>query len=501
MVSRRAAGCRAGRWHQRAAQGRGRRASWWQLTRRLLGAIILGAPGPRGGGLLAHGGENVGPLVGRGGRGLGRPEFPPHAAKKGPESAGAGTETLRRQAPGAPGAILDPSPPRGAHWAAADRRVGPAAYPRGKRVRWRPGRPMEAPRGEDARERRGWSPRHVGEVDAGDARERGPEGTGGCVTVRVPRRGRRWGQGRGGRIDAGRTRAEDARDGLRAVGDVLRGKGLERQRVCQRAKRGRPVIPRERLGQRFWPGFAAGGPRLREGMGLALASDDRAAQTHARHAGHSTQNVRQRPRHLLQGLLPRLPRLAPPLAQRVSMAEATTALTPLLGRTTRGCKHPITMERLPPSTSKAIGLGASRDMLDVAGVDQGHRAAARLQPLPPRNPGDARRFHHARREPPGRQPVGETMPSTGKGTKWLERLALAVCRPTDPMLLSAHSKACGRGMHKGHVRGSGCGLLALVGHRGLPSGDQWGRARDNRASSAQGYNRRRRAARCDTVSS
>jgi len=31
MVSRRAAGCRAGRWHQRAAQGRGRRASWWQL--------------------------------------------------------------------------------------------------------------------------------------------------------------------------------------------------------------------------------------------------------------------------------------------------------------------------------------------------------------------------------------------------------------------------------------------------------------------------------------
>jgi hypothetical protein len=236
-------------------------------------------------------------------------------------------------------------------------------------------------------------------------------------------------------------------------------------------------------------------------MGVALASDDRAENTHARHACHITHHVMQVKIHLIQGLLHMLNMLDHHLEQIVAMAEETPELTNVLGRTKRWRQQPITMELLQPSTIKAIGFWASRDILDVAGVDQGHLKATSLKNLKQRNPVYARRFHHDRRDPTGCQPVGETIQITGKGTKFLDRLAITVCRHTDPMLLSAHIDACGMGMNKGHVLGSGFGLLAFVGHRCLQSGDKWGRARENRASSAQGYNRRRRAASCDTVSS
>ena len=88
---------------------------------------ILGTPFPIGCVLFEHVVDNFGQFVGRGCRGLGRPEFTPHAAKKSPEIAGAGTETLRRHAQGATGAILDSSTTRGEHFAAADLIVGTEA--------------------------------------------------------------------------------------------------------------------------------------------------------------------------------------------------------------------------------------------------------------------------------------------------------------------------------------------------------------------------------------
>ena len=215
--------------------------------------------------------DNFGQVVGRGCRGGGRPELTPHAAPKGPERAGAGTETLRRPAPGATRALVDPSPARGEHVAAADLIVGTAASPRGTMFLGRTCRPLEAHLGAAAMERRGLSPRHVREVDAGEPSEMGPEVKGWCVPWRVPRRGRRWGPGLGGRIDAGRTRAEDALDCLIAVGEVLLGKVSERQRWGTRAKMCRPVIPRERFGHGLGTGCDAVVPRRRSGMGGSRA--------------------------------------------------------------------------------------------------------------------------------------------------------------------------------------------------------------------------------------
>ena len=168
---------------------------------------------------------------------------------------------------------------------------------------------------------------------------------------------------------------------------------------------------------------------------------------------------------LSQGLWHRLPRLDHHLEQIGAMAQAPPELPNGCGRTQRGGKHALTMELVQPSTIKAIGLRAARDMRGVTGVDQGHRTATRRQNLQQRHPVDARRCHHARGEPTGRHPVGEAIHSTGTGTTLLERWDVAVCWHTAPMRFSSHIEACGMGRHEGHACGSRRGLRTFVSHR------------------------------------
>ena len=144
-------------------------------------------------------------------------------------------------------------------------------------------------------------------------------------------------------IDLGIQGAEDALDFLIAGGDVLLGKVIEGQRLGEREKMFRPVIALERFGNGLWTGCDAVVPILREGMGVALASDDRAEKTHARHAGHITHHVMQVKIHLIQGLLHLLHMLDHHPEQIVAMAEETPELTKVRGRTKRGCKQPITL--------------------------------------------------------------------------------------------------------------------------------------------------------------
>ena len=115
----------------------------------------MGAPFPIGCVLFEHVVDNFGQFVGRGCRGLGRPEFTPHAAKKGPEIAGAGTETLRRHAQGATGAILDPATARGEYFAATDLIIRTESQPGGKMFVCRPFMHIEAHLCEDDMDRRG----------------------------------------------------------------------------------------------------------------------------------------------------------------------------------------------------------------------------------------------------------------------------------------------------------------------------------------------------------
>ena len=137
----------------------------------------------------------------------------------------------------------------------------------------------------------------------------------------------------GGRIDKGLKRAKDALDFLIAGSDGLWGKVIERQGLGKRAQMFRPVIPLERFGNGLWTGLNARVPVLRSGLWVALPSDDRAQNTHARHPCYVTHHVMQVQIHVIQGLLHVLNMLDHPLEHMVAMAEEAPPLTHGLGRT------------------------------------------------------------------------------------------------------------------------------------------------------------------------
>ena len=89
--------------------------------------IILCTPCPIGCCLRQHRGEHFGKCMGRGRRRFRRSQCATHAARKGPEIAGARAETVGGHAPGTTGAIVDPPTARGAHCAATDVILGPAS--------------------------------------------------------------------------------------------------------------------------------------------------------------------------------------------------------------------------------------------------------------------------------------------------------------------------------------------------------------------------------------
>src|SRR5262249_18612875 len=119
---------------------------------------------------------------------------------------------------------------------------------------------------------------------------------------------------------------------------------------------------------------------------------------------------------------------------------------------------------------EAIRFGASRDILDVASLDQGDFEPARLKNLKQRNPVHPSGFHDNRGDATGLQPVGETMQVASKGTKFLNRLGIAICGHTDPMLLRPHIDAGGMRMDDRHMLGGGWMLLTFFRHMCLQSG-------------------------------
>ena len=298
----------------------------------------------------------------------------------------------------------------------------------------------------------------------------GAEITGRFVSVRLPMGGCRWGEGVGVKIDEGRKGAEDTRDFLITGRDVLLGKIIERQGLCEREDLCRPIIPLERFGNGVRTGFDAIVPILRSGPRVALSSDDRAENAQTRHACHITNNVVQVQMHLIQRLVHVLNMFDRHLEQIVAMAEETAELADVLRRTKRRRQQPIAMQPLQPSTIETIRFRTARDILDVACIDEGDRKPAGLKNLKQRNPVHPSGFHGDGSDTTGFQPVGQTMQVTGKGATFLDRLGIAICGHTDPMLLSTHIDAGGMRMDERHILGKGRGFLAFFGHTFLQSG-------------------------------
>jgi hypothetical protein len=152
------------------------------------------------------------------------------------------------------------------------------------------------------------------------------------------------------------------------------------------------------------------------------------------------------------------------------MAEKTTELAHILRRAKRRCQYPIAMELLPPSTIEAIGFRTARHVLGVACIDESDLEASGLEALKQWEPVYSRRFHDDRGAPTGGQPIGQTMQVTGKGTKFLNRVGIAIGGDAAPMLLSPYIDAGGMWVDEGHRLGRGRVLLAFFRQTFLQSG-------------------------------
>jgi hypothetical protein len=272
------------------------------------------------------------------------------------------------------------------------------------------------------------------------------------------------------RIDEGIEGGEDALDVLIAGRDVL----LRNIRACEGLGEGAhlygAVIPLQRFGHGLLVRLHARVPRLGEGLRITFSRDHGAEHAHSRHPCPITHHVVQRERHLIERLVQVLPVLDRHLEQMVPVAEETAEPAQSLRRTQRGRQQPIRRELVEPSTIEAIRFRASWHVLDVAGMDQSDLKAAGFEDLQQGNPVHARGCHSHRRDPAGREPVGQAMHVTGKGAQCLERLGIAVWGDADPMLLRSHIDASGMRMDEGHVLGRGRVLLAFFGQRFLQSG-------------------------------
>ena len=282
------------------------------------------------------------------------------------------------------------------------------------------------------------------------------------------------GEGVGVKVDQGVQGAQDALDFLSARCALVRGQGIEREGGGERAAMFRPVIPLERFGNGVLSGCKARVPRRGAGLRSAFSRHHCTENAPPRHPRHLTHDVVPVAMHVLQRLLHGLHMFDRHLEEMVSRAEETTELAEVRRRAKRRRQYPITLARLPPSTIEALRCGAARDILDVARIDEGDRTPAGRKHLTQRHPVYPRRFHGACRDTTGVQPVGQTMQVTGKGAKVLERLGIATCGHTDPMLLSAHIDASGMRVQDGQVRGKGRVLRAFFRHTCLQSGAERG---------------------------
>src|SRR5712691_5501039 len=183
------------------------------------------------------------------------------------------------------------------------------------------------------------------------------------------------------RSDQGVKGAQDARNVLIAGRALLLGKGIEREGWGEREDMFRPLIPLQRFGNGVLSGLNARVSRRGEDLRSAFSRYHSAENAPPRHAGHITDPMVQVEVHLVQRRVHVLHMLDGHLDQMLPMAEKTAALAHVLRRAKRRRPYPITLELVPPSTIEAIRCGAARDMLDMAGVDEGNRKPAGLEDL------------------------------------------------------------------------------------------------------------------------
>jgi len=111
--------------------------------------------------------------------------------------------------------------------------------------------------------------------------------------------------------------------------------------------------------------------------------------------------------HLVERLLHPLDAAAALDHQVRDLPLQGTQLGDGLGRPERALKQPVAVELLQPLTILAVGLGAARDVVQLARVDEHGLDAARFEQLIEWDPVDGRALHRGGRDALPDEPVDE----------------------------------------------------------------------------------------------
>ena len=165
--------------------------------------------------------------------------------------------------------------------------------------------------------------------------------------------------------------------------------------------------------------------------------------------------------HLGQRLLHMLHISALAAQQRAALAVQRAQHTHLLGGAECAAQQPVGHELLKPLTVQYVGL-ATRHILDVPGIDQKHREAARFQQLEQRDPVHAGGLHRDRVHAAGVKPIGDGVEVHREAGELAHRLVVALRRNGHEVRRATDVDTGGVGV--GDRQGGGSGRARFEGH-------------------------------------
>ena len=230
----------------------------------------------------------------------------------------------------------------------------------------------------------------------------------------------RAGQRGGGRLGRGGQGLELGLDGGVARGELRLTQVKEFEILLQDEDVLVAVVAGQGGGDLVDRGFAVRVTVLGEDVRVAFAGDEGAEDREPGLADDVADHARQEEVHLDQSLLHPLDVGTGVLDERIPMAQHGAEGEDRGGGPKAAAQQADTVELAQPLTVLDIAL-ATRDVLDVAGVDEQDLQPARLEDVVDRDPVDPGGFHRDTGDATGEEPVGQALEVGREGPEGLDR--------------------------------------------------------------------------------
>ena len=165
--------------------------------------------------------------------------------------------------------------------------------------------------------------------------------------------------------------------------------------------------------------------QLRQGKGIAFASNDGCEHGHPRGARQVTHDLGACAVHLLSRLRPMLHRVRAGGEEPLAVASRAAQPAELSGGAEGRGAESVGVPAVQPWAVEPIGCGSSGGALGLTGIDQADLQATGLQECEEGHPGDAGRCHGDGDHATVKEPVGEGVEVDGEGAETAHGLRVA----------------------------------------------------------------------------